>query len=205
MKINKDNSIITLILINLIPLFGFLFFDWSSLSIILFYWIECAVLIFFGLIKMIMIVKYDPSQKNRILGYFFSIIIFLFFYGGIMALLFFLLIGLSLPGMTSSEVSPILIKELFMVLPSSFSLLLHHGYSFFLNFIRKKEYVRGDSSKNQNWVPYLHMRIMALGLTLFAGLFLILIFKLPVAFIILFLFAKTLLDITFHNQEHENF
>ena len=64
-----DISDISLLIVNLIPLFGALFLGWSLFSILIIYWLESAVIGFYTLIKMIITLtnynkKSDLNKDN---------------------------------------------------------------------------------------------------------------------------------------------
>src|SRR3989344_6345935 len=53
-NVKRDLTIIPLILANVVPLIGVLFFNWSILFVLLYYWLESVVVGFFNVLKMAM-------------------------------------------------------------------------------------------------------------------------------------------------------
>ena len=92
----KDYSIISLIIVNLVAIFGVLFLNWSLFLVLLLYWMESFVIGFFTVIKILIsptlqensitLQRYSITQK-RILRVILKIIFIPFFmlhYGGFM-------------------------------------------------------------------------------------------------------------------------
>ena len=57
-------TVLFLIAVNLIPLFGVLFFGWSLFSIMFLYWIENGIIGFFNILKIVL------GDTGRLTGLF---------------------------------------------------------------------------------------------------------------------------------------
>jgi len=73
-----------------------------------------------------------------------------------------------------------------------------HGFSLFYNFIKKEEYKK--EIKEIMMAPY--KRIMVMQFTIILGGFILMIFKAPVALLLLFIVLKTFVDYRAHIKEH---
>jgi len=214
--IKKDYSIIALIIANLVPLVGMLFWGWTLLSVLIFYWLESAVIGIFNVPKMLLastIPKGSSLPINQriiitIILKFFLAPFFLMHYGAFMMvhLLFIFLIssladsnlGTGIITNMGQAISP-------MVYPALF-LFASHGISFFVNFIGKEEYKK-ESIKNLMAAPY--KRITVMHLTLLLGGFLGVILSAStgsksasLGIISFFIILKIYFDIKAHNIEH---
>ena len=73
-----------------------------------------------------------------------------------------------------------------------------HGFSLFYNFIKKEEYKK--EIKEIMMAPY--KRIMVMQFTIILAGFILMIFKAPVALLLLFIVLKTFVDYRAHIKEH---
>lgn len=93
----------------------------------------------------------------------------------------------------------LLISHIMDVWPAFLGITLSHGFSFFYNFIGKKEFRRSTPEK-QMMAPY--GRIILMHLTIIFGGWLILALGTPVLALVLLIVLKILSDIRAHNKEH---
>ena len=205
MKFNS--SLLSLILVNLIPLAG-VFFGWSVLSILLFYWFESFAVGFFNVIKMYIAPVIPKGRVNNspFQGKLAAIITKLIFpqffmvhYGGFMTghLVFILAVGsISSSGTISFEG---ILDELKLIILPAIMLFVSHGYSFFKNFIGKKEF-ENTSVAELMFSPY--KRIIIMHITLIFGAFITIVTKMPFYIIALFIVLKTFIDVKAHEKEH---
>ena len=193
-----------LVVVNLIPLFGVLFFGWSLFSIMLLYWLENGIIGFFNIFKIALarapssrgsgftINRRPVSPSNKEL----RIIFFIFHYGlfwtvhGIFVLVFF---GLS---SSSGLFSGIGLRG---VAIAAAALFLSHGVSFFVNFLGKQEYLT-VSPDQQMTEPY--SRVVVLHVTILVGGFFADSLGAPLAALILLVLLKTVIDLLAHLKEH---
>ena len=206
-------TVVFLVAVNLIPLFGVFFLDWSLFSIMVLYWIENGIIGVFNLFKIALAsvpvaglsAGHAPARLSPMLVMFgkgFSMLFFTFHYGmfwAIHGLFVFLLFGGSgdpFSGTDDPFANPNLPDWWTLAV---ISLLLSHGVSFFVNFVGKREYL-AVSPQQQMGQPY--SRVVALHLTIVVGAFLIAILGTPVAALVLLISLKTAIDVRAHLGEH---
>jgi len=190
----RSPTAIALIVANLVPLVGVLFFDWSLFTIMFFFWLESAVIGFFNILKLVIVAN------------ILSIIMVPFFvvhYGAFMSgHLVFIFALFSPEEMSFSGFFPppdLLISHIMNVWPAFLGACLSHGISFFYNFIGKKEFRRSTPEK-QMMAPY--GRIILMHLTIIFGGWLILALGAPVLALILLIGLKIVSDARAHHKEH---
>ncbi len=189
--IKKHNSLILLILANTIPLFGVLFFGWDLFAIIFLYWLESAVIGFYNIFKL---------KKVARKGAFFIIPFFIVHYGGFMLGHLVFIFAIFTPE-TSSLLPSVetIINLLQLVSISLIALFISHGYSFFHNFINKKEYENREDGE-QMMIPY--KRIVIMHITIIVSGFLVMISGEGIIMLTILILLKTMVDIRAHTQEH---
>lgn len=211
-------SILSLILVNLIPLIGVIWFKWDAASIVLLYWAENIIIGGYNILKMAIAKTEHPGGH---LGKLFIIPFFCLHYGGFCAghgffLVMFFKIG-NTNGMSgifpdASWFGPFIflqlllsvISYLWINMPAGMgwpllALLISHGVSFFKNFIRNGEYLN-TSVKTLMGQPY--KRIVLLHIAIIVGGFLVMTFGSPVPLLILLIFIKICIDIYLHHKSH---
>jgi hypothetical protein len=191
-----------LIVVNLIPLFGVLFFGWSLFSILLLYWLENGIIGFFNIFKIALARApssggsgftvngrpVSPSNKE------IRIIFFIFHYGlfwtvhGVFVFAFF--------GPSSGLFSGVGLRG---VAIAAAALFLSHGVSFVVNFLGKEEYLTVSPDKQMS-EPY--SRVVALHVTILVGGFFADSLGAPLAALILLVLLKTVIDLLAHLREH---
>jgi len=192
-------SIGSLILSNLVPLFGVLFFGWSVSTILILYWSENVIIGFSNVVKMAgsqgkadptkFSIGQKPSQvpKRLFLIGFFLVHFGMFTFGhGAFVFSFF---GTEQPTF----------KSLF---PALLSLFASHGISTYVHFIKNGEY-RRVSYADLFFQPY--KRVVIMHLTIIFGAWVSLAFKLPSLVLVALIFLKIMVDILFHRKEHTKF
>ncbi len=190
----RSPTAIALIVANLVPLVGVLFFDWSLFTIMFFFWLESAVIGFFNILKLVIVAN------------ILSIIMVPFFvvhYGAFMSgHLVFIFALFSPDEMSFSGFFPppdLLISHIMNVWPAFLGACLSHGISFFYNFIGKKEFRRSTPEK-QMMAPY--GRIILMHLTIIFGGWLILALGAPILALVLLIGLKIVSDARAHHKEH---
>jgi len=159
-------STIALILANLVPLGGAVFLGWDLGSVMVLYWAESAVIGFFNVCKIIVI------------GRWFALLAAPFFlghFGAFMAVHFLFIYGIFVQGLqdnTGGDLSEV--AQMFISLwPALAVLFASHAFSFFSNFLGRKEYL-GRTVQKQMSEPYGRIVAMHLVIILGGGLSLIL-------------------------------
>ncbi len=130
-----DVSAVSLVIANLMPLFGILFWDWSIFNVLILFWTESAIIVFYNSLKVYKIsgIKNTPS-----------IILFLLFYGIFMfGHLFFIneIFGEGGPLGEQSTESVRIANIVITIFPAFLSLFISHGILYYTDFIWKKEYL----------------------------------------------------------------
>lgn len=187
-------SVIVLVLANLVPIFGVLFFSWDLFQIMFIYWAESAIVGIYSLLKLII---------SRPLAGLLYTPIFLIHFGIFMRVHLIFIFALFKPEIVSKSFLPeweVIFSFLEMSMIPIGLLILSHGFSFIFNFINKKE-SEGKSIEDFMKMPY--MRIATMHFTVILGGILLLIFKAPVIGLIFLIFLKTATDATSHLEEHK--
>lgn len=208
--------VIALVAVNLIPLFGVIFFDWSLFAIVLLYWIENGIVGLLNVPKIALAGKPSSGESRFTIngrpagsaGKAFLIPFFIFHYGifwtvhGVFVIVFFGLLGgqpfgsaAGAPEITSGFRS----FDPTGVAIAALSLALSHGLSFFVNFLGNEEYLN-VSPDEQMFRPY--GRVMVLHITILGGGFLAGYFGAPLASLVLMVLLKTVIDLRAHLKEH---
>lgn len=216
---NIKISVGVLLIANLFSLIGVIFLGWSSSLLLLGYWFESAIIGFFTIFKIILAnktgnnIEQVPIKNKKIMIYLSKIILiafFIFHFGDFMIAHFILIIPvfissgfkLSFPTLSSSLSS----ISLLLV-----SLFISHTYSFFSNYIGKKEYEK-ISPSGAMIQPYSRIVIMQiavmLGAFLSVGLIAVLgknepskLFTLGQAIVLILI--KTSFDVFSHINQHQ--
>jgi len=189
----SSQSAIALVVANLVPLVGVLFFGWNLADLMVLYWVESGVVAFYTVLKI------------AIVGRLAALVAAPFFvghFGGFMAGHFLLIYGLFLRGVrdgwapgAGAELTAIFVP----IWTSIAALFVSHGVSFFTNFIQDREY-EGATVSGLMTAPY--NRIMVMHLTLIFGGWIILLMGMPTGALVILLALKTAVDLHAHRKEH---
>lgn len=224
-KNSKNISTISLIIANLVPLAGVLFWDWSIFQIFLLYWAESGVIGFYNIPKMLIVSIYrkglavisdKPTEiisnldvsypKYLALGLgIFDTIFFIIHFGVFLVAHLAFINGVfgNIPEMTGGELFPpiqFFIALLYSISGGLISLFISHTISFFSNFIGQKEYLNTTISR-QMYAPYPRVLVMHVSIILGGIATQLLGFK-AAAFVVLII-CKTVLDLILHKKEHQ--
>jgi len=161
-------STLILITANLIPVAGSIFLGWNLADVMVLYWAESAVIGFFNICKMAVI----GHWKVLFSGLFFAS-----HFGGFMAVhfLFIYTIFVKQPALEATAGGDLAeVTQLFANLwPALLALFVSHAFSFYLNFLGRKEYL-GKTLNSQMAEPYSRIIFMHLVLILGGGLTMVL-------------------------------
>jgi hypothetical protein len=215
-EIPKSASAITLIIANLIPVMGVLFFGWDLFSIMLLYWFETAIIGFFIILKLIVSAFLNNNTlkiKNKTLAgpaskimVFFIIIFLMFHSSGFMfghIIFIFVLFGphnLLLSQPFSVTTINFILGILGKVFIGALMLFFSHGYSFFHNFIERKEY---NSTNTGSTIGFLYGRIILMHIVLIASGLFVGLLGAPVIGLIMLVVIKTIVDTIAHIKQHK--
>jgi hypothetical protein len=184
-------STLVLILANLVPVAGAVYFGWDLASVLVIYWAESGVIGFYNLCKILVIGGWPAL---------FSGIFFISHFGGFMAIHFLFLYHIFIQGIESS--STVKLEEvalLFTTLwPALAALFISHGISFILNFIGHQEY-RNKTVGKQMHEPY--QRIIFMHLVIIIGAFLTSIIGDSIVVLMFIIIAKVVVDVRAHVKE----
>lgn len=206
--LREHASLLFLVVVNLIPLAGVLFFDWNVLGLLVLYWSENLVLGFYTLLKML--VKSPLGGLG--MGLFFSI-----HYGGFCAGhgLFILSIVADvkvdpIPGdpwplfLVFPQMLINVVHQVLAIAPPEWlyafaALVVSHGISFVLNFLLGGE--RDELGLNQLMsAPY--GRIVVLHIAIILGGIAVMALGQPLAMLLILVLLKLGVDVTLHLREH---
>lgn len=189
---------VTLILVNMVPLLGVLFFSWDVFSVIILYWMESAVIGFFNILKM-----------QKINDYKFTPLIplFIMHYVIFMSAHIWFIINFFQPNLASAsgQVEAFLIVfQYFKGLFISLSLIfLSHGLSFVYNFIQKEEFKK-TSLKKQMFSPYKRILVMNFVVMLAGTGIVYLDYDQAVSAVVFLVVLKIIFDLMAHIFEHRH-
>jgi len=215
-KINQNmrsyRSAWLLIFSNLFPIVGVLFFNFNIFYIFILYWVESGIVGFYGIIKMAFIkpenlgVRYQiqSSQLNAMKVFmipFFLVHFSMFMFGHLTFILVFFAPSHSDIGFMLFDFSRIFPYFQFIWLGVVF-LFISHGYSFYINFLGKKEYTR---MKGQSMMFQPYKRIIIMQFTLIIGGFFYMAGGQQTALLILLIIFKILADLFTHMQERKKY
>lgn len=210
-------SVLSIIFVNLIPIFGAVLFGWGLIDVLLLYWTESAAIGFYMLLKIAVFMwKADPdTQKMGLMGKITAIIFMLAFFtihfGGFMFghLLFitaiFLPLEMEQAVATESLLGFDITALLAPILLGTLAFFISHGYSFVNNYLIGKEYKKTDMGK-LTLAPYARIVIMQVAIIMgvFLTFWMIPLGIPPVGPILIIIVAKTVSDIIGHLREHSN-
>ena len=206
---SSERAVAALILANLVPLAGVLFFGWSLHTILVLYWVENGIVGFWNLPKLALaggpIVEMPREVRDvatlPAMGWAKVALVpfFLFHYG-----LFWLVHGVFvfvLPVFASDVTGTSAFGAISWtsVLVGGVALFVSHGASFFLNYVGRGEY-RTSSPTSQMGAPY--ARVVVLHLTIIFGAFAVAFLGSPIASLIVMVVLKTAIDLALHVREH---
>ena len=188
----RTQAVVSLIVANLIPLYGALFLGWSVGSLVVLYWCETAVIGFYSILKLPFAARWHALISVPFFMVYFGV--FLYF-TGFMAIDFYVVLDEPV-GRQWEAFSPIAIQ--FMIFVPS--VLVSHGVSFVTNFIGKKEYLLTDDDTELMLAPYLRMGVMV-GIII-PGAIIMAATGAPEALMAAFITFKIVLDVVAHLREH---
>ncbi len=186
-------SVIALILANVIPILGVLFFDWSIGEVMLLYWAESGVVGVFNLAKMWVINKVGAV----LLGTFF-----VGHFGGFMVghLLFIYAFFIKDPSNNTGIPLTDVTKDFILLMPALIGLFISHGISFKQNFLGHTEY-SDKMLGRQMMEPY--RRIFVMHITLIIGGMLTMMLSNALPALLLMIVLKTMADLKAHLNQHK--
>jgi hypothetical protein len=182
---------LALIIANLLPLAGAVFFGWNLGEVMVLYWAESGIIGFYNICKIAVISRWGAL----IFGLFF-----LAHYGAFMSVHFLFIYMLFVKGPQDISGGNLAeVGQMFLSMwPALLALFISHGLSFFRNFVGRGEY-RGRNIQKQMGEPYSRVVLMHLVIIFGGGLALILGSPTPV--LLLVIVGKIAFDLRAHIRE----
>ena len=190
---------VTLILANLIPLFGVLFLGWKVFFLLALYWAENVIVGIINVGKLVAIRKVNPEVRKpggETIGFFIVHYGGFAFVHGVFVLAAFGPQGPSSEGLFNS-LPEILAQPLFWV--AGAILFTHHFINYLDNFLGAGEYL-GKTFRRQMFEPY--GRVVVLHLVIIFGGFWVQKTGEPIWELVLLVALKIILDLGIHFFSH---
>lgn len=213
-------AVVALILANLVPLVGVLWFGWDVWGILIIYWLENGIYGLFNVLKMRRAEGQEDGSpeavaetRRRLSGYRVNgrpasgtdkaalIPFFIMHYGIFWVVHGVFVLTLPLFDFTGAGDEPdfgATLNPLF-ILFALIGLFISHGLSYRLNYIGRREYLRTTAAR-QMFAPY--GRLVVLHVTIIFGAVLIGVTGAPAAAIVVLVLIKIVLDLGLHLAEH---
>jgi len=187
-------SLIALVLSNIVPLIGVVFFGWSLFEVMFVYWAENVVVGFWNVVKMAT-AKPGKSDSRRMIALF--ICFFIFHYGMfcfVHGVFVFFLFGSDFSGgKLTFQSNPLTLGAIL----GAAALFVSHGISYFQNYIGKGEYLKpGDLFT----APYARMMVLHVAIVIGGGA--VIVLGLPALALALLVVLKIGFDIKSHKKSH---
>ena len=183
-----------LVVANLIPVIGVLFWGWDAFYLMMLFWCENVIIGFFGVLKALI------SGAGVFTSAFFAVHYGGFMFGHLMVLLA-LFANPAERGLADAPMPEIVldaIQNRVTLLPIV-ALFISHAWSFATNFLQTDE--RHNLSGAQAMAaPY--RRMVITHIALLAGGFALESLGQPVAGLMVLVAMKIVLDVVFHRKEH---
>lgn len=185
-------SVASLIAVNLIPLIGVLFFDWSAYAILVVFWAENLIVGFYTVTRLFTLFRRNGDNGALLMILFFSFHFGGFTFGHGMFVIFFF--PKFIPGFELLDIS-------FLGLLITFvGLVISHGISYVENFLGNEEY-RDMTWQDLMIAPYRRVVVLHV-VTVVGGIFAGLLGD-PVILLALLVLLKIGVDVAAHISEHQ--
>jgi hypothetical protein len=183
-------SLAALVAANVIPLVGVLALGWDLYGVMVLYWAENSIIGFFNVLKMLRIGGAEAVPRAA----FFCV------HYGIFMMVHFVFVTQMFGGPSDVLVAGLdgVIAALRPVAGALAATFISHGISFYVNFLRGREYQR-TTVEQQMMAPY--QRMVVLHVTLIAGGWIIMTVGTPVGALVVFVVLKTVVDALAHLRE----
>ena len=145
-------SFTLIIVANLIPLIGVIFFGWSLANIILLYWVENLIIGFWNVPRILYAGKTKDSKSNLSLGIFF-----IFHYG-----MFCFVHGIFILSFLGVKESPFDILNKGVMIAAA-TMFITIGLSFYQDYIATKDYLNWLPSNAMHY-PYGHIFVIHIAI-----------------------------------------
>lgn len=196
-------TVVLLVLANLIPLGGVLFFDWDIFPVVFLFWLENVIIGGFNVMKMLLAGGAKASLAGKLaIVVFFTIHygIFTFVHGVFVFVMFggdFRRGGGSGPFPSFDTVQKVVTEQYLFI--AILGLVISHGFSFVKNYLGNGAY-RNTNPAALMIQPY--GRVVVLHVAIIGGGFLILLVGAPSAALALLILLKIGLDVLMHVKQN---
>ena len=209
-KIISDKPVLFILVVNILPIIGVLFFHWDYLMIIMLYIVETFIV---GVVNVAKMIKSEGKIDNNKIQFngtnkqiekpgclkLFLVPFFIFHYNFFIAIqvIFVLIFASGLGGETVN-------LQRFLSFDFIFNILFiagSHIYTYQKNYIKNNKY--------QKMTPDILMispykRIFIQQITVIFGGILLMVFKAPVFLLVILIILKIIVDIMAHNKTDES-
>ena len=194
-------AVALLLLANLLPLAGVLFFGWDVGLVLITYWLENGIVGLINIPKILLARESRTTLANEpsgrvVYAAFFAVHYGIFWLGH--GVFVFVLIGQPWNATSVSDPLGTVLASPGLLL-AALTLLISHGASFFVNYIGRGEYLRATPD-SQVLAPYGRMFVLHIAIVL--GGALVIWQGQPLFAVVLLVVLKTGLDLLLHLREH---
>jgi len=202
-------TIIALLIANVIPLIGVLFFSWDLQSVMLLYWLENLIVGVVNVVRIVFIAQENVFATRIFMAVFFCVHYGIFCLGH--GVLLFDLLSIEIEGLSGglSPFSFITDFSLYYAFLSQtlmatgmlalFGLAVSHAFSLRTHYFKGGERLRVTVSAAMS-MPYKRILVMHVGLIV--GAILIEKFGSTMVLLMAMIVIKIIVDIQFHRKEH---
>ncbi|MBA2374427.1 MAG: hypothetical protein H0V74_09540 [Chloroflexi bacterium] len=202
--VSSLGTVVALVLANLLPLAGVLWFGWDLRTILVVYWLENGIVGGYNVLKMVLAQGGEPSSPNAATMRVFSggaakvflVPFFIVHYGLFWAVhgVFVWVIPVFFElGRRDGDVDPFGPgPSLGLLAWALLGLAISHGVAFYLDYIRRGEYRRA-SAATLMFAPY--GRLIVLHMTIILGTVAAIAIGAPIAAVVVLVVLKIALDL----------
>jgi hypothetical protein len=193
-------AVALLVLANLVPLAGVLWFGWDVGMVLITYWLENGIVGLINVPKILLARDSSTELAKHPRGGWVYAAFFLVHYGifwMVHGTFVFLIVGRG-PLIEVTDPLRAVVSDQALVL-AALVLFASHGASFLVNYLGRGEYLRA-SPDTQMLQPYARMFVLHITIVL-GGVFVISQGQ-PIFAVVLLVVSKTLLDLILHLREH---
>jgi len=191
-------SVIILIVANLVPLYGVLFWGWDLFTLMVAYWMETAAIGFWSIGHMALLARW---------GALFMVPFFILHFGGFM-LGHFLFLSTMFGGGLNENVESV--DEFLRSVPVEWgvwiafaALFVSHGLSFFFNVLRPWRRGKDEPPRAaQDVMAGTYGRVIVMHVSILFGAALAAYFRTPTAAFVLLIVLKVFVDVSAHVRKN---
>lgn len=201
LKPSENWALVSLLIANVVPLFGVYLWGWKLADLLMLYWLESAVIGAFTVVRMVSMRSEDSDPLAQIGMKLFSVPFFIVHYG-----IFWLVHGLFLIMLfAGGTAAPTTGRDGFLLAPIGYSftradvfawpvaaMVASHGVAFVTGFLATGKY-RTNEIRREMMRPY--SRVLVLHFTIVGGAFLVLFVGQSLLVLLLFVLLKMAVDV----------